>query len=58
MDELFDRDEFMDNWDERCMVCGADLPENPRPGSVQAQGYCSLRCKRWDDFELEDRFER
>lgn len=52
--------DWADNLDEHCMVCGAALPPNPKPGSVQEKGYCCIRCMKWDENEngFEDKFER
>ena len=51
-------DKEFDLWPDVCIVCGAELPDDPKPGSVQEQGYCSIRCKKWDDREFTDDFDR
>jgi uncharacterized cysteine cluster protein YcgN (CxxCxxCC family) len=39
-------------WDsddvDTCEYCGAPLPLDIKPGSVQDQGYCSARCAKLD----------
>jgi len=46
--------EVIANWseeaDDYCAFCGEKLPKDPRPGSVQELGYCSVRCKKYDEM--------
>ena len=29
-----------------CCVCGAKINENPKPGTLAFEGFCSMKCRR------------